>query len=299
MSAFRKNRQKIVQGVIVVLLLTVVMSWSSNNRDRFSFISNIVAEALYPFQLASSAVSQFVLNSWKFVMDVRNVYADNQKYQEMLKEFTGMELELREVREENRRLKELLGFKEKEPYAMTPAQVIGRNPSTWFSDLTINKGSKDGIQVDMPVVTHQGLVGKIIAVYPSYSKVQLIISPNSGISAIVQRTRDNGVLIGLSTPIGYTKITRLHQHADIQEGDIIISSPLTGIYPKGLAIGRVVEVYDDPVSLERSALVKPQVDFDRLEEVLIITNFTYEQDTDQQQPGEGQGDQEGEAGENP
>ena len=115
MSAFRKNRQKIVQGVIVVLLLTVVMSWSSNNRDRFSFISNIVAEALYPFQLASSAVSQFVLNSWKFVMDVRNVYADNQSTQEMLKEFTGMELELREVRRKIDGSKNCWGSRRKSP----------------------------------------------------------------------------------------------------------------------------------------------------------------------------------------
>lgn len=298
MSTFRNNREKIVQGVIVVLLLTVIMSWGSNSRDRLSFIKNVIAEALYPFQLATSAVSKLALNSWKFVVDIRNAYADNQKYLEMLDEYAGMELELREIREENLRLKELLGFKEKAQFELTPAQVIGRNPSTWFSDLTINKGSKDGIEVDMPVVTHQGLVGKIIAVYPSYSKVQLIISPNSGISAIVQRTRDNGVLIGLSTPIGYTKITRLHQHADIQEGDIIISSPLTGIYPKGLAIGRVVEVCDDPVSLELSALVKPQVDFDRLEEVLIITNFSYELDSAGQQSESGQDNQE-DAGENP
>ena len=81
------------------------------------------------------------------------------------------------------------------------------------------------------------------------------------------------MLVGLSTPRGYTRITRLEQHADIREGDVIISSPLTGVFPKGLVIGRVVEVSDDPVSLERSALVLPEVDFDRLEEVLIIVNY--------------------------
>ena len=156
-----------------------------------------------------------------------------------------MELELREVREENRTTQRIAGgSRRREPYAMTPAQVIGRNPSTWFSDLIINKGSKDGIQVDMPEVTHQGLVGKITAVYPSYSKLQLIISPNSSIGAIVQRTRDN-----LCVLIGLVNSHRLYQgylaaptyrhpgerHHNLFTPDRHLSQVLT--------IDRVVEVY--------------------------------------------------------
>jgi len=272
-STFRKNRQKIVNGIVVVLLLSILMSWSTSNPDRLIFLENLVAEALYPFQFAASALTRLAVNSWEFVTDVRNVYLDNQNYKALVDKYSGIELELNEIRMENYRLRALLEFADEVDFEVAPAQVIGRNPSTWFSNMTINRGSRDGIKVDMPVVTNQGLVGKIVSVYPSYSKVQLLISPDSGISAIVQRTRDNGVLIGLSSPSGYTQITRLHQNADIKEGDVIISSPLTGIYPKGIAIGRVVEVYDDPVTLERSALVKPEVDFDRLEEVLIIINY--------------------------
>lgn len=294
MSAFKKNRQKIINGLVVVLLLSALMSWSTNNPNRLNFLETLAAEALYPFQYAASAVTQLVKNSWEFVLDVRNVYLENQRLKELVDKFAGLELELYEIRQENLRLRGLLEFKEGVEFEMEPAQVIGRNPSSWFSTLTINRGSRDGIKVDMPVLTNQGLVGKIVSVYPSYAKVQLLISPDSGISAIVQRTRDNGVLIGLSNPTGYAQITRLHQKADIQVGDIIISSPLTGIYPKGIAIGRVVEVMDDPVSLERSALVKPEVDFDRLEEVLIIVNYQVEageageEDQLEVQEGEGQ-----------
>ncbi len=273
MSAYKKYRQRIVTGLVVVLLLGMLMSWSTNNPNRLNFLENMVAEMLYPFQFAASALTGMIQNSWEFVQDVRNVYLENKAYKELVDKYSGIDLELYEIRQENLRLRALLEFKEGVEFNMAPAQVIGRNPSSWFSNLTINKGRRDGIKVDMPVVTNQGLVGKIVSVYPSYSIVQLLISPDSGISAIVQRTRDNGVLVGLSSPSGYTQITRLHQRADIQEGDVIISSPLTGIYPKGIAIGRVVEVMDDPVSLERSALVKPEVDFDRLEEVLIIVNF--------------------------
>jgi len=268
-----KNRRKIVQGVAVVLFLSILMSWSTNNAEKLLFFEKVLAKALYPFHYAVNAVTMFGVNTWDYIVDISNVYNDNKKLQDLVDKYIGIDLRLIEIQQENLRLRDLLNFKESVEFEVTPAQVIGRNPSNWFSTITIDKGSKHGIKVDMPVVTNQGLVGKIIEVQPSYAKVQLLISPDSGISSIVQRTRDNGVLIGLSSPSGYTMITRLHQKADLKEGDIIISSPLTGIYPKGLTIGRVVEVYDDAISLERRALVKPEVDFDRLEEVLIIVNY--------------------------
>lgn len=289
MPAPQKYRKKIVNGIIVVLFLSILMSWSTNNPNRLLFLDRVLAEALHPFQYAASAVTNFAVRTWEFGVDIRNVYLDNQNLRSELDKYSGTDLQLIEIRQENERLRALLKFKEQVEHEVTPAQVIGRNPSTWFYNLTIDKGSKDGIKVDMPVVNNQGLVGKIIEVQPSFSKVQLLISPDSGISAIVQRTRDNGVLIGLSLPSGYAKITRLDQKADIKEGDVIISSPLTGIYPKGLPIGRVVEIYDDPVSLERSALVKPEVDFDRLEEVLIIIDLDFtEQESEEEQDGEEQ-----------
>jgi len=286
LSLLRIKRKKILSAVVVVLLLSILMSWSTSNPQRILFFEKLIAEALTPFQKAASAVTNFFVHSWEFFGDVRDVYKDNERLNAELDKYAGIDLLMLEIQQENLRLRALLQFQEAVEHQVMPAQVIGRNPSSWFSTLTIDKGSKHGIKVDMPVVTNQGLVGKIIDVQPSHAKVQLLISSSSGISAIVQRTRDNGVLIGLANPRGYTRITRLHQYADIQEGDVIISSPLTGIFPKGLPIGRVVEVYDDPVSLERSALVLPEVDFDRLEEVLIIISF--------QTPEEESGIQEGE-----
>lgn len=284
------NKQKIMNGIVVVLLLSMLMSWSTNNPQRLEFFQNVAGEALYPFQYAASAVTGFFVVSWEFIVDVRKVYTENQRLKELVDEYTGIEYQLIETRLTNQRLQALLNFRQEMEFDVTPAQVIGRNPSTWFSNLTIDKGSKHGIKVDMPVVTNQGLVGKIIEVYPSYSKVQLLISPDSGVSSIVQRTRDNGVLIGLSHPSGYLRITRLSALSDVKEGDVIISSPLTGLYPKGLVIGRVVEVYYNPVTLERSALVKPEVDFDRLEEVLIITDYTRvdEQPVEQEEEQDGE-----------
>lgn len=273
MPGLRNNQKKILSAILVVLLLSLVMSWSTNNPQSKLFFERLAASALSPFQKGASAVTGFFTSTWKFIGDIRNVYKDNQELRAELDKHVGDRLRMLEIEQENRLLRNLLQFQESVEHEMLPAQVIGRNPSGWFSTLTIDKGSQHGLQVDMPVVTNQGLVGKIIDVLPGHAKVQLLISPSSGISAIVQRTRDNGVLVGLTSPRGYTRITRLNQYADIREGDVIISSPLTGIYPKGLIIGRVVEVYDDQASLERSALVRPEVDFERLEQVLIIINY--------------------------
>lgn len=267
------QRQRAVNAILVVILLSILMSLSTNSPARIQSLQNLFAQALYPFQFAASWVTGTVTSGWEYVVDVRNVYSENQRLKELVEKYTGIEHQLTEVRLANRRLRELLAFQEETQFSVTPAQVIGRNPSSWFSTITIDKGSSHGIQVDMPVVNHQGLVGKVIQVSTYSSKVQLIISSDSGISGIVQRTRDNGVVIGLSSPVGYCRITRLPVGSEVEPGDLIISSDLTGVYPRGLLIGRVVEVDIDYVTLERSALIKPEVDFERLEEVLVITNY--------------------------
>ena len=199
MSALRNNRKKILSGIVVVLLLSILMSWSTNNPQRILFLERLAAEALRPFQKGASSVTRFFTNTWQFFGDVRDVYKDNQQLRAELEKLAGTDLRMLEIQQENLRLRNLLQFQEAVEHQVTPAQVIGRNPSSWFSTLTIDKGSRHGIKVDMPVVTNQGLVGKIIDVQPAHAKVQLLISPSSGISAIIQHTQNNGVLIGLST----------------------------------------------------------------------------------------------------
>ena len=271
-------RKKIVNSVLVVILLSGIMSLSTNDPQRVNYVLRLASDVIYPFQVAVHAVGNFFVNSWEFVGDVRQVYSENIRLREQLEEYEGVDLRMNELRLANARLRNLLDFQQQVDHEVTAAEVIGRNPSTWHSSVTINKGSRHGIEVNMPVVNSQGLVGRVTEVYPAYSKVQLLVSPDSGTSAIVQRTRDNGVLMGLHTPTGYTRLTHLPPDSDIQVGDVVVSSTLTGVYPKGILIGRVVEVSYDPVKMETSALVKPEVDFERLEEVLIITDFQQEDD---------------------
>ena len=205
--------------------------------------------------------------------EVRNVYEENKFLKEEVEYYQGIEHQLNEARLENRRLKRLLDFEETTNFVLEPAMVIGRSPSTWYSTMTIAKGKSQNpkLRTGMPVVTSAGLVGVIIEVSSNSSKVKLIISPDSAVTSFVQRTRDIGLVkISPENP-GFLEITRLAHNADLKVGDTIMSSNLTNNFPKGLVIGEVVKVGGS--DMEITALIKPSVDFERLEEVFIIIDY--------------------------
>jgi rod shape-determining protein MreC len=176
--------------------------------------------------------------------------------------------DLREISQENVRLKNLFNFKQKSPLRLVAARVIGRSVDSWSSNMVIDKGRYSGIKSGMVVICPQGLVGSIIESMDNTSKVLLINDPNQGISSIVQRSRQEGLVSGT---LGSNLIMRyLPDEAQIIIGDIIITSELSQIYPKGLLVGRVVNIGREFSGLNRYALIKPIVDLSSIEEVLVI-----------------------------
>ncbi|MBU4252327.1 MAG: rod shape-determining protein MreC [Candidatus Omnitrophica bacterium] len=176
--------------------------------------------------------------------------------------------DLREIAQENDRLKNLFNFKRKSSLRLVAARVIGRAVDSWSSSVIINKGRYNGIKSKMVVISSQGLVGSIVETTDDTSKVLLINDPNQGISSIVQRSRQEGLVNGT---LGTNLIMRyLPDDAQIMVGDIIITSELSQMYPKGLLLGRVVNIGREFSGLNRYALVKPAVDLANIEEVLVI-----------------------------
>lgn len=176
--------------------------------------------------------------------------------------------DLRELSQENVRLKSLLSFKQKSSLRLVAARVIGRSVDSWSSSVVIDKGRYNGIKSGMVVISPQGLVGSIIESMDNTSKVLLINDPNQGISSIVQRSRQEGLVSGT---LGSNLIMRyLPDEAQIIIGDVIVTSELSQIYPKGLLVGRVVNIGREFSGLNRYALVKPVVDLVNIEEVLVI-----------------------------
>lgn len=173
-----------------------------------------------------------------------------------------------EIYLENRRLRDLLSFKQNSSYKVIAARVIGRSADSWSSVIIIDKGRYNGIKRGMTVITYLGLVGRVIETTESTSKIMLINDPNLGVSCIVQRSRQEGLVSG---NLGGSLIMKyLPKEADIKVSDVIITSGLTDAYFKGLLVGRVVEVGEEFSGLTRYAIVKPAVNLSSIEEVLII-----------------------------
>lgn len=182
---------------------------------------------------------------------------------------------LREKLASYERIAKMLEFKEYYNYEMIPAQVIGREPSKWFHSVIIDMGRRDGVELDMGVATYKGLVGKIIKVGQHTSEVLLLIDQGCSVGALIQRSREVGVVKGSSGSF-YCYLDYIAHDADIQNNDMVVTSGMGSSIPKGIIIGRVVAIKKEKNDLFQRILVKPEADFNKLEEVYLVKRLEYE-----------------------
>jgi rod shape-determining protein MreC len=175
---------------------------------------------------------------------------------------------LNEAYLENVRLKNLLSFKQSSSFKFIVARVILRPQDNWSSSLIIDKGSYSGIKEGMAAVTYLGFIGRVVETTNSTAKIMLITDPNLGVSGLVQRSRQEGLVSGT---LGSNLIMKyLPEDADIKLQDTIVTSGLNNNYPKGLFIGSVIDIGKDFSGLSRYAVIKPAVNLSNIEEVLVI-----------------------------
>jgi len=197
-------------------------------------------------------------------------YIDSEKIElrRKIAELQNKLIKREEILLENQRLRELLGFKREIDRSSIPASVISRDPNNWSSVVFIDKGERDGITKDMIVISGEGLIGRVREAGRSMSKVMLINDIDSKVGAIVQDSREVGLLIG--TPKGECKLVYLSLDSKLDAGDKILTSGMGGIYPKGLLIGEVEKVARERGGLYKFAIVRPSGKLSKLEEVLCI-----------------------------
>ncbi|MFH1441162.1 MAG: rod shape-determining protein MreC [Candidatus Omnitrophota bacterium] len=201
-------------------------------------------------------------------------YHRNYRENEQLKKEIGLLKQnintLNEVRFENDRLRRMLSFKERSSFKVIVAKVIGYSPDNWSSIIIIDKGISNGIKRGYAVISYSGLVGRVIECADSTSKIMLINDSNFGVSAIVQRSRQEGLVAGA---LGNSLIMKyLPKDCDIKVSDLVLTSGLTDNYPKGLIIGTVTDVGEEFSGLSRYANIKPAVNLSSIEEVLVVIN---------------------------
>ena len=169
---------------------------------------------------------------------------------------------------ENERFRDLLGFRKLHPLTSVMAEVIAKDAAPSSRTITINRGSDEGIAKDMAVVSAGGVVGKVLAVLPGTAKIMLLTDPGSTLAVRVQRNREEGLLEG---KLDRCALKYVSYYADIQEGDLLVTSGLDGIFPKGLPVATVVKVSKHEATAFQSVLAVPTVGLTRLEEVLVLT----------------------------
>lgn len=204
--------------------------------------------------------------------EIQRLRERNAELEEALALFQAELVELREIASDYERLADLLAYDSAALNQETiAAEVIGYDPNSLRRTIVINRGVRDGLARGMPVVTNQGLVGRIIDVFANSSRVLLVTDPDSAVSARLQTTRAQGSVVGLLT--GNLRMIMIPLDAEVQEGDIVLTSGLGGNFPADIAIGQVESVRQFEFELNQTAEVRSLVDFDTLEFVLVVTSF--------------------------
>lgn len=268
------------RSVVFVLILFIVIAlvgWAWRQRDSLPFITKPLMTIMSPFEYGASRVMDSLTSSIHIVdisLKNRIEWESLEKENAELKERS---VDYDEILAENKRYRELLDFKAAHrQFNVRAGSVISRDYGTWSNTMVIDIGSEDGIEENMAVVTPAGVVGFISDVYPHSSRVQLLTDPRTSIGAIVQRpeSRVSSVVRGNGNVPTEPQFVNIAKDADILEGDMLVTSGFGSIYPKGLYIGTIVSIHQDDNDFVKYAVIRPGVDFSKLEEVFVITHST-------------------------
>jgi rod shape-determining protein MreC len=266
----RRSRFLLV-GLILAHLTAI--SHQVDGGHGVSLLQRGVLGVLSPLQRGVGATAFFASELWRGWGFHRETYAENRRLRERLRELET-ELQLRSFRaQESVRLRELLALQQSVPLETLAAQVVGRDGVPWFRTLTLDKGEQDGVRLDAAVISATGVVGRVFATGPRAARVQVLLDRDSGAAAIVERSRVSGVVSGQvsGTDAGGEDLALKYvpERADVVVGDVVLTSGLDRIFPKGLVIGRVRFV-GEVTGLFRDVRVEPSARFSRLEEVLVL-----------------------------
>lgn len=270
-----KNSQRTVWLLIFVAVsIFVIIFFAARGRFSAPVSSQAVTGVLAPFQRAVSWAGYQVNGVTSAIWELVSAYYQNELLKNEVVQLRQQNLTAAEYAAENERLRNLLGYKQTaSQFDLMAAQVIGREQATWTSMIVVNRGSSDGVARNMPVVTEKGLVGVVTEVSPNAAKVQLVLDPRCSVGTLIQRpeSRVAGIVQGNIEDALTPNMINIPKNSDVVEGDIIITSGFGGIFPKGIMVGKVKSLHDDGGGLLEVAVVEPAVDFQRLEDVLIIT----------------------------
>jgi len=263
-------------GVLISIRLTGLGSHFPNPVGGF------LQSVLSPLEKPILQLGTSIRDNTKIIWNFQEIQLQNKELLKKVDQLTGDNLKLKEQVLAGMRFTELDQGQFKNPslekYEKVGASVINRNPTTWYRTLTLNRGSKDGVAANDPVIGALGLIGKVVSVSPTTSDVLLILDGEGQVSALVRGSSGNGtfgIVQGTYkrgsrlTPEGDLEML-FKREDDINAGDLVLTAGIGGVYPKDVPIGKVVKVQLDPTGLLKTAFIEPLVNFDMLEEAYIV-----------------------------
>ena len=261
---FRKKYFTVIISALIVFSIFVI-----NYKNLYSRMRNFAGEVCKPVIEVSHFLFYNATDGFSKLAGAIDMYQTHEAMKQELLVLRDEVVRMAELEAENSRILKLLNFSKDTHNRHIGAQIIGRDVSSWTHWVIINVGKNDGIVKDMPLIAPGGLVGRVVSVSSDSSKCVLVIDHQSKASALIQRTRDTGIVVGQGN--GLLRLEYLSLDADVKVGDIVVTSGLGGIFPKGITIGEVTTVGAERNGLHLFAEVKPYIDFKRIEEVVCLS----------------------------
>jgi len=271
----KTNKERLLLVTIPLLILHLVfLSLQIEGPAGTLLFKTWTLTAQAPIITVSSAVTSGIQHVWTSYVWMVGARAENRQLRETVNRLSLLNSSYEQVRQENERLRRLLSLNERHSFKTIGARVVARTPSFLSNVLYIDKGSADGVAIDKPVLSGDGIVGRIVLVSKHQSQVQLITNPDASVGVMLERTRTPGVLSGSGDFL--LDLNYIGNAEKVEVGDIVLSSGLDGMFPQGLAIGKVADSKKGR-GVFRSIKVQPFMDFMRIEEVSVIVGEVFEE----------------------
>lgn len=275
MRNFFRNKYILALLIATVLLLTVA-GFFGIRKTKAGFAEDLTGIIVTPIQKLFSTIGYAGTNFLGYFSDIDMLRNENQS---LMSEKAELEQKIRDLQgfeSENERLRRMLDLKETNPELdVESAEIIARNPDGWYNTFTIDKGTSNGLALNQAVITtDKYLVGQIYDIGTTWAKIITITDPESSVGSIISRSRDLGIVEGDAqlSGNGYCKMTYISKNTNLVSGDFIETSGMGGVYPKGILIGKVLEIRPETHSISEYAIVQPAAELDRITEVFVIKN---------------------------
>ena len=262
--------------IFLTILCFVLVVLSFKYSDSFVGVKTTLGNIVTPMQKGIDSVGRFLSDKMDFLTSKEELLEENEALKKKIDELSYDNKILAGENSNLENFRELYKLDKKYPdYPKVAATVVSRDGNNWFHVFTIDKGTADGVDVDMNVIAGNGLVGIISEAGEHYAKVRAIIDDKSNVSSMFEKTGETCMVKGNMESIfnGYIDVEMISNSAKVKDGDEVVTSHVSDKFLQGLSVGYVKDIVEDPATLTKTAHLTPVVSFDQLENVLVITQL--------------------------